>query len=113
MRRWYTMLLALFPGTTRRAKARNAELLRSRRNPAFCFEGPWQSKQFSRRIGCTSLAKSTFAWARADRLPPNPSIVSRSASNPGRWNRALWRIENPTRHGPVQGSAFIDALLGD
>ena len=60
------MLLALLPGTTRREKGFNAELFRSRRMPAFCFEGPWQSKQFSRRSGWTSFSKSTFPAVCAD-----------------------------------------------
>ncbi len=44
-------------------------LFRSRRIPLFCWAGPWQGTQFCRKMGSTSLAKSTFAGVWADSIP--------------------------------------------
>src|SRR5690349_6406394 len=71
---------------TRREKAFMTELRRSRRMRAFCFDGPWQSKQFSRRIGRISLAKSTFAGDCADKLKLTPK---RHRVSPQRLNPTL------------------------
>src|SRR6266404_6235967 len=106
------MLFALLPGMTRREKDFIAELLRSRRIPAFCFVGPWQSRQLSWKRGMTSFTKSTFAGACADNPLVNTDKPNTAQMKPNLTTQSPRLIGNRSfnaRHGI---SRLIDIIVG-